>query len=76
MVHSGTVPDYEISFLRKTKKLNGCIFLFPQVPDVSCVKKCDIKYVLPPSVPISSRNNKRLSNYFKFPVNFGSLDVR
>lgn len=66
--------DYEVSFLRKTKKLSGCYFLFPQVPDISCIKKTDIKYVLPPSISVP--RNKRLSNYFRFPINFGSLDVR
>lgn len=67
--------DYEISFLRKLKKLDGCVFLFPQVPDVSLVNKGDIKCVLPPPIQ-SSTQNKRLLSYFRFPVNFGSLEVR
>ncbi|KAF2885440.1 hypothetical protein ILUMI_20720 [Ignelater luminosus] len=64
--------EYEVSFLRKCRKMGGC-FVFPAIPDMAAVQKNEIKWVLPKPNPVK---NKRLANYLKFNISFNNFDVR
>ncbi|KAK4887369.1 hypothetical protein RN001_003640 [Aquatica leii] len=65
--------EIEVNFLRNSKKFTGH-FVFPNVPDISMVSTEDIKMILPPPTLLGS--TKRLQSYYKFEINFGSLNMR
>ncbi|KAF2905345.1 hypothetical protein ILUMI_00828 [Ignelater luminosus] len=46
--------EYEVSFLRKCRKMGGC-FVFPATPDMAAVQKNEIKWVLPKPNPVKNK---------------------
>lgn len=59
--------EFEISFMRKSSKVFGKLFL-PPIPDISVVKLVDIKMIL--SQPIPSGSTSRQQSYISFEINF------
>lgn len=64
--------DYELTFLRKSEKMEGN-FYFPDVPDIATVAKRDIKMILPQ--PLNYGKTKRQNSYYSFEIKF-NLDIR
>ncbi|KAK4876651.1 hypothetical protein RN001_009157 [Aquatica leii] len=62
------INEIEVNFLRKARKYTGH-FVFPNAPDISMVSTEDMKMTLPPPT-------LRLQSYYKFEINFGSLNMR
>ena len=68
-----TGNDISVSYMRKSSKLTGNTFVFPDVPDVASVSKMQIIGVLPPP---ERQSIKQRAGYLKFPVSFAGFNMR
>lgn len=64
--------EFQVSYLRKSGKISNS-FYFPDVPDIHRAMKSDFVMILPKPV---TTNNKRLSSYYKFGLDFHNMIVR
>lgn len=60
-------------FLRRSVKQTN-LFYFPDVEDVSSVRECDIRAILP--TPTTHKGTKRTMSLLRFEVDFFNVEVR
>lgn len=65
--------DIEVMFLRRSVKQTN-LFYFPDVEDVSSVRECDIRAILP--TPTTHKGTKRTMSLLRFEVDFFNVEVR
>lgn len=65
--------SFEVSFLRKSKKISGK-FVLPPEPEINLVLRGEIKAILPN--PMQSGLTKRQKSCYEFPVLFTDIDIR
>ncbi|XP_045762732.1 uncharacterized protein LOC123865623 [Maniola jurtina] len=63
--------EYYVSFLRVNRKYQ---FHMPSNPDLSYVKECDVKLILPK--PCVGGSTLRQQSYYYFNVDFSQIDIR
>lgn len=63
--------EYYVSFLRANRKYQ---FNMPSNPDISYVKECDLKFILPK--PCLGGSTLRQQSYYYFNVDFSQIDIR
>jgi hypothetical protein len=65
--------EYEVKFLRRSAKYENS-FVFPLTDDISCLKKENIKFILPKPTHVGT--TKRQKSFYKFEINFSTREVR
>jgi hypothetical protein len=65
--------EYEVKFLRRSVKYENS-FVFPLTDDISCLKKENIKFILPKPTHVGT--TKRQKSFYKFEINFSTIEVR
>jgi hypothetical protein len=65
--------EYEVKFLRRSVKYENS-FVFPLTDDISCLKKENIKFILPKPTHVGT--TKRQKSFYKFEINFSTREVR